>query len=166
MAEFEIKGLRAYQKWLAALDRKEVRDTKDRILRKSGLQLQANVERHTPVRHGLLRGSMSMGHPQSVFDIQVGQRSYVFVGTAVEYAQYVNDGYQQKAGQFVPGYWSGKEFVYVPNYQDGGMVLTGKLIPGAHMFEKGMRDTEDDIPDIIDFEFRRLYELLFRSGGG
>jgi hypothetical protein len=41
------------------------------------------------------------------------------------------------------------------------MVLTGKVIPGAHMFEKALDDLENDIPKLLDYEFRRLYQRLF-----
>jgi hypothetical protein len=103
---------------------------------------------------------MSAGHPDNVFEIVVGSRSYVFVGTNVEYAQYVNDGFQQEAGRFVPGEWRSGTFHYIPGH-DSGMVLTGQIVPGAKMFEKTMDYLEGDIPRILEFEFRRLYKELF-----
>lgn len=163
--EFKIDGLAKWQQWLAKLDHTEVPKTKDRILRKAGMQMLAHLDDLTPVRSSNLRESMQFGHPQNVFQLQVGQTSYVFVGTAVHYAQLVNDGWTQKAGQFVPGYWQNGTFHYVP-YEEakaqgiGGMVLTGKIIPGAHMFEKAQERLQEDLPEITDFEFRRLYELL------
>lgn len=105
-----------------------------------------------------------MGDADNVFNLSVGKKSFVFVGTAVPYAQFINDGFTQKKGQFVPGYWKGSTFHY-DRSAEGGMVLTGKVIPGVHMMEKTMDQMEDDLPDIMEFEFRRLYALLFKEGG-
>lgn len=166
--EFKIDGLEKWQRWLARMDNQEVRVTKDRILRKSGLQTLAHLDDLTPVRSGNLRESFQFGGRENVFRMQVGTKSYVFVGTAVGYAQYVNDGFTQQAGRFVPGYWQNGVFHYVPGEEAkarniGGMVLTGKIVPGAHMFEQSMDRMREDLPEIIDFEFRRLYQLLFQS---
>ncbi|TVX92219.1 HK97 gp10 family phage protein [Paenibacillus agilis] len=163
--EFKIEGMEKWQKWLAQLEQKEVKTTKDRILRKSGMQALAHLDDLTPVRSGVLRESFQFGDKNNVFQLQVGKASYIFVGTSVAYAQFINDGFEQKAGRFVPGFWKSGVFHYVPYEQAkaqkiGGMVLSGKIIPGAHMFEKTMNRLEEDMPDIVDFEFRRLYRLL------
>jgi len=42
------------------------------------------------------------------------------------------------------------------------MVLTGKVIEGAHMLEKSLDYLKEDMEDIVLFEFRRLYAELFR----
>lgn len=140
----------------AALDR-----TKDRILRTTGLRLQEYLDDLTPVAPGggRLKQSMTSSGADNIFDISVGTNSYVFTGTNLEYAPYVNDGFTQQAGRFVPGEWRGDTFHYMPGH-DGGMVLTGKVIPGARMFEKSMDYIEEDMPTIIEFEFRRLYQDL------
>ncbi|NIK67932.1 HK97 gp10 family phage protein [Paenibacillus sp. BK720] len=166
--EFKMDGLERYQRWLAKMDSTEVAKTKDRILRKSGLQALVHLDDLTPARTGNLRNSFQFGDANNTFQIEVGKTSYLFVGTAVHYARYVNDGFTQKAGQFVPGYWQNGTFHYVPAAAAraqgiGGMVLTGKIVPGAHMFEKTMDRLQEDVPEITDFEFRRLYELLFQS---
>jgi hypothetical protein len=155
-----IDGLEDWQRWLATLEGEEVENMKSRILRKTGFRTLEHLDDYTPVRTTRLKSSMAFGDRDNVFKLQVGRVSYVFVGTAVSYAQYVNDGFTQKAGQFVPGFWKSGTFHYKPGY-DGGMVLTGKVIPGAHMFEKALDDLEDDIPKIAEYEFRRLYRLLF-----
>jgi hypothetical protein len=103
---------------------------------------------------------MTMGGQGNVFELAVGRLSYVFVGTNVAYAQAVNDGFTQQAGRFVPGEWNGNTFHYIPGH-DKGMVLTGKVVPGARMFEKAMDHMEAEIKTIIEFEFRRLYQELF-----
>ena len=156
----EQSGLREWQRWLTSLDNHEVRNTKSRIIRSAGLRGLEHLDDLTPVRTGRLKGSFSMGGQDNVFEMQIGSRSFVFVGTAVSYAQHVNDGFTQEAGRFVPGYWRGHTFHYVPN-ADTGMVLTGKIIPGAHMFEKAMDELENDLPNLLEYEFRRLYQKLF-----
>lgn len=168
MADFELDGLEEWQRWLTKLDHTEVPKTKDRILRKAGLQYLAHLDDTTPERSGTLRNSFTFGDENNVFQIQVGRTSYVFVGTAVAYAGYVNDGFTQEAGRYVPGFWQNGTFHYVPGDQAkaqgiGGMVLTGKIIPGAHMFERSEEYLREDLPEIYDFEFRRLYQLLFQS---
>jgi len=157
-----IDGLEKWQRWLAQLEHEEVANTRDRILRKAGMQLLAHLDDLTPRRSGVLQNSFKMGDPNNVFKIGAGKTSYVFVGTAVSYAQYVNDGFTQKKGQFIPGVWKKGTFHYIPGHNKG-MVLKGKVIPGARMFEKAMTRIEEDLPDILDFEFRRLYAVLFES---
>lgn len=158
---FRVDGLEEWQRGLLkAASPGQVNQMKSRILRTAGLRTQEYLDDLTPVRTGRLKDSMTMGDPDNVFDIQVGSTSFVFTGTAVKYAAAVNDGFTQKKGRFVPGYWQGGTFHYVPGH-DEGMVLTGKVVPGAHMFEKAMDYLEEDMPTIVEFEFRRLYAELF-----
>ncbi|MEK4879332.1 HK97 gp10 family phage protein [Paenibacillus sp. FSL R5-0908] len=166
-AEFRIDNLEKWQQWLAELaSGPEMDATKDRITRKAGMLLLESLDDLTPVRTGWLRESMQLGHPQNVFQIEVGRTTHVFVGTAVSYAGAVNDGYTQKRGRYVPGYWKRGNFIYVP-YEEakaqgiGGMVLTGQIIPGAHMFEKAMDRLEEDMPELLEVEFKRLFDRLF-----
>lgn len=157
-----IDGLEEWHRWLLSLQHEEVDKTKDRLLRSAGLRLLESLDDLTPVRTGRLKNSWTVGDQDNVFRIQVGKTSYLFVGTAVKYARFVNDGFTQRAGQFVPGEWRSGTFHYIPGY-DEGMVLTGKIIPGVHFFEKAMDELEDDMPKLIDYEFRRLYQLLFEG---
>lgn len=165
---FELdKGLQQWQRWLMNMQAKEVDIAKDRILRNVGFRVLEYTQDGTPVRTTRLKSSFSVGDEDNIFQVKVGKTSYVFVGTAVGYAVPINDGFQQKKGQFVPGFWVGKTFHYYP-YEGavygpkvGGMVLTGKLIPGAHMMDKAVENVKDDLPTIFEFEFRRLYEQLF-----
>lgn len=157
----EVRNLEDWQRGLMeAADGPAVDRMKDRILRTAGLRTLEYLDDLTPVRSGRLKGSMTMGDRDNVFKIEVGRTSYVFVGTAVKYAAAVNDGHTQKKGRFVPGYWNGDTFVYEEGSKDG-MVLTGKVIPGARMFEKSMDYMEDDLQAIVEFEFRRLHRELF-----
>jgi hypothetical protein len=158
----DIKDLDKWQRWLNSLEDEAVDRMKNRVLRTAAFRLQEYLDDLTPTAPGggRLKGSMSVGDKDNVFKLKVGKQSYVFVGTAVEYAQYVNDGFTQEKGRYVPGEWRGDTFHYIPGHS-AGMVLTGKIIPGARMFEKAMDYIEDDIPKIVEFEFRRLYNELF-----
>ena len=158
-----VDNLEEWQKGLLkAADGPALDRMKDRTLRSTAARIQEHLDDLTPVAPGggRLKASMTFGEPGNVFDIQVGKKSYVFVGTNVEYAQYVNDGFQQEKGRFVPGEWKGDTFHYIPGH-DSGMVLKGKFVPGARMFDKAVNYVEDDIPKIVEYEFRRLYNELF-----
>lgn len=157
----EVKGLEEWQKGLLkAADGPIVEKMKDRILRTAGLRTLEYLDNLTPVQTGRLKSSMTMGDQDNVFNLKIGKKSFVFVGTAVEYAAAVNYGHKQRKGRFVPGIWQNGTFHYDPNSKEG-MVLTGKVIEGAHMFEKAMDYMEDDLQTIIEFEFRRLYRDLW-----
>lgn len=160
VVKITTRGLDEWQRKLLQMEHEGVDRMKDRVLRTVGLRIQEYLDDLTPARSGRLKGSMSVGHPDNVFKIQVGRTSYVFVGTAVEYAAAVNDGHTQRKGRFVPGFWSSGTFHYQPGASEG-MVLTGKVIPGAFMFEKAQEYTEDDIPTIMEFETRRTFEEIF-----
>jgi len=152
-----------WESWLKNLDKKDVDRMKDRVLRTAGLRTLEYVHDLTPRRTGRLQNSFSMGGSDNVFSVKVSRKvSKAVVGTNVPYARHINDGFTQKAGQFVPGVWSNGTFHYQPGAATG-MVLTGKTIEGAHMFEKAMDYLEDDIPRIMEYEIRRLWHEL---GGG
>lgn len=60
------------------------------------------------------------------------------IGTNVEYAKYVNDGHitdgKRRPSRFVPGYWSGDKFHYVPGARTG-MVLKLQFIAARPYFD-------------------------------
>ena len=149
-----------WEAWLKSLKKGDVDRMKDRILRTAGLRALEYLHDLTPRRLGRLQNSMSMGGADNVFKVMVARVvSKALVGTNVPYAKWVNDGFTQKAGRFVPGEWRSGTFHYQPGF-DGGMVLTGKTIEGAHMFEKAMDYLEEDMPRIMEYELRRLWAEL------
>jgi len=149
-----------WENWLKSLDKTEVAKMKERILRTSGLRELEYLHDLTPRRSGRLQNSMTMGAQGNTFSVKVSNKvSKALVGTNVPYAEWANNGFTQKAGQFVPGEWRSGTFHYQPGF-DGGMVLTGKTIEGAHMFEKSLEYLEDDVPRIIEYELRRLFQRL------
>lgn len=152
-----ITGLDRWAGWLRTLPTERIDRYKDRVLRSAGLRTLEYLQDLTPVRTNKLAGSFSVGAEGNVYDLSINRReSYVWVGTNVDYSVHVNDGYTQKAGRFVPGSWTSSGFHYDPS-ASGGMVLTGKTIAGAHMFEKSMQYMEEDLEKIMEFELRRLW---------
>lgn len=166
-------GYDKYQKWLKNCQAGEIDAMKDRILRSIGIAGLENVADNAKGhrRTGRLVQSLSVGATENYFKVEVSKgTSVVIYGTLVPYAEAVERGYDQnnrvskKTGKkptlFVPGYWSSGTFHYVPGAKEG-MVLTGRIVEGQHMFEKAQEDTEADAKQIILNEFRRLYGALF-----
>ena len=164
MKYFELTGVDEWIAWLKTCQNSELEQMNDRIARSVVIQGFNNTARHTPRRTGRLVQSLNQGAPESYTKIQVTASSFIVVyGTCVPYAEYVETGFSQakRKGQFVPGYWSGGTFHYVKGSKMG-MVLTGKVVEGRHMFEKSLDDfANGDLETIVLFEFRRLYSLLF-----
>lgn len=167
----KANGIDDYQKWLKNCQAGEVEAMKGRILRSVGIAGLKNVAANTPRRTSRLVQSLSVGATENYFKVEVSSgTSVVIYGTVVPYAEAVEKGYDQnnrvskKTGKkptlFVPGYWSSGTFHYVPGAKEG-MVLTGRIVEGQHMFEKAQGDTEADAKQIILNEFKRLYGALF-----
>jgi len=167
-----IKNFDRWTRWLGQVEAGELDICKSRILRSGALRGLEYAQDLTPRRSSRLAQSLSIGARGNVFKLKMTKKnSSIFFGTNVAYAAAVEDGYTQEAGRFVPGFWSGDTFHYVPQAeasaswhgQDsmGGMVLSGKVIPGAHMFRKAMDHLKSgDMNRITEFEFRRLYAEL------
>jgi hypothetical protein len=157
-----IPNLDKWQEWLKGLESGDVDRMKSRVLRSVAFRGLEVAQDNTPRRTGRLAGSLSVGDKDNIFEIKVGKTSWVFFGTAVEYAGPVNDGYEQKAGRFVPGFWRSGTFHYQPGAKSG-MVIAGKIIEGAHFMEKAIQALESgDADKITEFEFQRLYAELFK----
>lgn len=160
----EFKNLDKWQNWLKTVEAKELDTCKSRILRTAGLRGLEYAQDFTPRRTSRLAQSLSFGAKDNVFTLVIGKSSYVVYGTNVEYAAAIENGFDQRdrKGDFIPGYWKGDTFHYDRN-AEGGMVLTGAKIEGAHMFKKSMDYLDGDLDKIAEFEFRRLYAQLFRG---
>lgn len=164
MSGFTVDGLDQYLVWLKTLEGQHIERMLDRIVRTAGLRFLELAQDLTPRRSTRLAGSLSAGGIDNVFKVWVrGKVAQAIAGTAVEYARYVEEGFQQKRGQFVPGEWRSGNFHYVPyngNSNVGGMILKGKKIDGAHMFSGALDRLEEDMPAIVLFEVKRLWEEL------
>jgi len=162
---FNIENLDQWLDWLRGLEKESTERFKSRVLRSAGLRILEHAQDLTPRRSGRLQNSLSMGTRENYFKLKVGRSSFIAVGTAVAYAAAVEEGFSQEGrrGDFVPGFWRNGTFHYVPGASTG-MVLTGKVIAGAHMFRNAMDSLENgDLDTIVEFEFRRLYAELFRG---
>lgn len=54
--------------------------------------------------------------------------------------------------------------MYQSSYNPGaktGMKLSGRFVPGQHMFEKSLPDTKEDLRKITKSEVERLFRALF-----
>jgi hypothetical protein len=161
---FSVDGLDQYLAWLKSLEANHIEKMLDRIVRTAAMRYLEYAQDLTPRRTSRLAGSLSAGGVDNVFKVWVSNKvAQAIAGTAVEYARYVEEGFTQKRGQFVPGEWKSGTFHYVPYTPGsgvGGMVLTGKKIEGAYMFSKAFDRLEEDMPDIILFEVKRLWDEL------
>lgn len=160
-----------FQKWAERNASGGIEEMNDRIARSVGIAGLNNVASKTPRRTGRLAQSLTIGATENYFKVEVTKgKTVVIYGTTVPYAEAVERGYDQrnrvskKTGKkptlFVPGYWSSGTFHYVPGMKEG-MLLTGRIVEGAHMFENSLDDTQDDAKRIIENEFKRLYGALF-----
>ena len=161
-----------FQKWAERNANGGIEEMTDRIVRSVGEAGLINVSALTPKRNPpRLWQSLVPGATENYFKVEVTKgKAVVIYGTTVPYAKAVEYGYDQrnrvskKTGKkptlFVPGYWSSGTFHYVPGMKEG-MLLTGRIVEGAHMFENSMDDTQDDAKRIIENEFKRLYGALF-----
>jgi len=163
MDGLNIENLDHWLDWLKGLEKESTDRFKSRVLRSAGLKILEHADDLTPRRTGRLQNSLGMGAQDNYFRLKIGGTSLVAVGTAVEYAAAVENGFSQedRRGDFIPGYWRSGTFHYDPTARTG-MVLTGKVIEGAHMFRGAMdRLKSGDLGTIVEFEFRRLYAELF-----
>lgn len=167
---FHIEGLDKWVAWLNTLDNREIEKMLDRILRSMGFRTLEYLHDLTPRRTGGTADSFIVGNTNNVFEnpeINVRGTSSILIGSALPHVGYLNNGFQQRKGQFVPGKWRSGTFHYDPEAYPEGMVLTGKYVEGAHMFEKALQYLEDgDIEDIVLFELKRLWAALGNSGAG
>jgi hypothetical protein len=81
----------------------------------------------------------------------------------LEYARYVEEGFTQRKGQFVPGYWDDEKFVYVPGHP-AGMVLKGRRIPGVHYLARSEAEVESIMDELVKEELDELARRLFPDG--
>lgn len=158
---FKVENLDRWLEWLKTCEKSAIRDMNSRILRTAGLRGLEYAKDLAPRRSGRFENSLNFGTPENYFEINVGTVSFVVYGTTVEYAAAVEKGFSQekRKGKFIPGYWSSGTFHYMPGSKTG-MVLTGKVIPGAHMIQKSLDYLQEDMEEIVLFELRRLYAML------
>lgn len=152
---------------------KQVKYREYRIAKQSGIAGLENVASNIHSRSGRLAQSYTAGGTENIFDVKVGGgTATVRYGSNCPYAVPMEEGYNQlnrvckssgrKPSLWVPGNGSGKNFTYRPkNEATGGMKLSGRFVPGQHMFEKSLPDTQEDVKKIAKAEIERLFKALF-----
>lgn len=115
--------------------------------------IQDEIIRTETVDTRYLLNSFKRGDENNVFSFKEGGLT-LDIGTNVNYASYANDGHftidpaKGKDRRWVPGYWDGDRFKYVPG-ADTGMLLKFTWVDGSgywdsalalfeRMFEKGL----------------------------
>jgi len=164
MARVNKKDLVRQYRHLKKQAKREVQAAMDRVARKAGFQVLRGAQDRAPVRDGVLRQSLTIGNRDNIFDLVLrGTKAEITVGTALEYARYVEEGFTQRKGQFVPGYWDDEKFVYVPGHP-AGMVLKGRRIPGVHYLERSKAEVESIMDELVKEELDELARRLFPDG--
>lgn len=160
-----------WRNWVNACNRVEVAKMRDRLGRAAAERGLAYARLYAGNRRtSRLDDSLTPGNTENYLNVQVLPGVVVVVyGSCAPYAEAVEKGYDQrnrvsgKTGKvpslFVPGYWSGNTFKYVPGYKTG-MVLTGRVIEGKHMLEKSLDDLKGDLPEMYRNVLRELWNML------
>ena len=142
----------------------------ERIVRQAGIAGLENVAANIHSRSGRLAQSYTVGGNENIFDVQAGGGSAsVRYGSNCPYAVPAEEGYNQsnrvskstgrKPSLWVPGSGSGSNLVI--SGAKTGMKLSGRFVPGQHMFEKSLPDTKEDLRKITKSEVERLFRALF-----
>ncbi|BAH44511.1 hypothetical protein BBR47_35340 [Brevibacillus brevis NBRC 100599] len=164
MAKVDKRDLERMYKRLKKHHKREVQVSMDRVARMAGMQVLRGAQDRVPVRDGILRASLIIGNRKNIFDLVLGGlRAEITVGTNLSYARYVEEGFTQREGQFVPGYWDREKFIYVPDHPDG-MVLKGKRVPGVHYFARSVAEVESIMDELVKEELDDLARRLFPDG--
>jgi hypothetical protein len=164
MARVNKKDLERQYRHLKKQAKREVQAAMDRVARKAAFQILRGAQDRAPVRDGVLRQSLMIGNRDNIFDLVLrGTKAEITVGTALEYARYVEEGFTQRKGQFVPGYWDDEKFVYVPGHP-AGMVLKGRRIPGVHYLARSEAEVESIMDELVKEELDELARRLFPDG--
>jgi len=108
----------------------------------------------------LMLSSFKRGGANNIWELDGGALT-VTVGSALEYAAYVNDGHLQQPGRFIPGAFDGNgTFRYVPGAK-GGMILKASYVPGSHYFDKAVFRMEGETDRIAQEWFDALFARYF-----
>ena len=166
MSKFIEVDVSDYQRFFERLGKAANGDFKNEItgfLEGVGVEflrvLQDEIVRREVMDSRFLLQSFEKGSEDGVWTLNEGDLT-LEVGTNIKYAKFVNDGHNTNPpgvkARFVPGYWDGDRFIYVPG-ADTGMMLTQKWVPGAHYWEAGLKIIKTIYPELLD---RKLQEWI------
>ena len=123
------------------------------FLLEMALRALNKIKKRTPVNSGDLRRTWMVGEI-----VKHGNSYLVEIFNLKEYASYAEYGFRS---HFVPGYWSGNNFVYDPNSKDGMYVgEKGGWVEGRFMATISMKEIEREFPKYLE---KRQAEFLKRT---
>ncbi len=109
--------------------------------------------------------SFEQGGEGNVWTLKEGNLT-LEVGSALDYAKYVNDGHWTNpkgvAIRFVPGVWSGDRFIYQPGAKTG-MVLKQHWVEGSHYWDSALRILERIYPKLLDAKLQEWLNDYFKD---
>lgn len=118
-------------------------------------------ESASAIDSGRLWGSLSRGGADNVWAYKGSQARFLLtVGSAVEYARYIHDGYEVKKGHWVPGYVDGSGIFRYAKGSDTGIYAKPRTYKGVKYFEIALEHLEGIAPDIIRYEIEHWVEGL------
>ena len=117
---------------------KITKETKQEGMKLTSQDLISNLQKNSPVDHGLLKG----------WAVTSQTEDEIHIKSPAKYAGWVNDGHPQQPGRFIPGSWQGNKFRYNPKAK-GGMVLKKSYVKGQKFVEKSIEATSQRIPEFF-----------------
>lgn len=121
--------------------------------------VQAEIVKCGNINFGDLHDSFTKGGALNVYKLDTGGLTLT-IGTRVHYAKLVNDGHRQQPGRFVPGFWSGKRFIYNPDAKSG-MVLKASFVPGSHFFDTSIQTLKKMLPEMEEKALQNFFHRYF-----
>lgn len=140
----KVEGMDEFMKRMERAD-KGLKSEVSNWLEASGMQFLEEVQKMIISMQVIdtrrLLNSFDKGGPGNVWNKSF-DGLMLTIGTNVEYAKYVNDGHwtdsKRRPSRFVPGYWSGDKFKYVPGAKTG-MVLKLQFIAARPYFDNAKK---------------------------
>lgn len=121
--------------------------------------VQGAIEGAGNVDTKILLSSFTKGGAGNIWQLNTGGLTLT-IGTNVRYAKWVNDGHQQQPGRFIPGYWQGNHFRYVPGAKSG-MVLKASFVPGSHFFDTSIQTLKKMLPEMEEKALQNFFHRYF-----
>lgn len=128
-----------------------------------GMGIQySKTEDTNMIDNGMLWNSLTKGNPENVWQYMNASNTFrLRIGTNLDYAKWINDGYKVKKDHWVPGVVDGNGiFRYDPNAETGLMVKAREF-EGVQYFDIAMNELEKVAPDIIRRELKRMVEKFY-----
>lgn len=118
------------------------------------LQFKGTISTNA-VDTGGLRASLSKGGKGNVWTYNAGTFT-LRVGSCLEYAGMINDGYTMRTPHWVPGTIDGTgKFMYQSGAKTGIWVRP-RVYHGIHFFDLGFEEMKKEVPDIVQYELERF----------